>query len=288
MIHKESFWLDQLSLTIPVACVSRDGMTNDVLTNLKGRFPFRLAATSYILPDAIIPNLRFLGPAFDEIELVLFDSRQGDNLPTEVEIGKMAALSRDLHFTYNVHLPTDLFLGSADRQERREACETILRFYERTLPLDPTAYILHFEGEPGDHPQPEELAEWRHNLRTSLEWLLDHGFNRDLAALENLSYPFSWVDILADEFNLNICLDLGHLLLQNANLLAAFNRYQERITMMHLHGVGHRDHQALSFIPHDEWQAIGQILRHFRGGLSLEVFSLDDLQASLARMAELC
>lgn len=256
--------------------------------NLKGRFPFRLATTSYILPDAIIPNLRFLGPFFDEIELVLFDSRQGNNLPTKIKIGEMAALGRNLQFTYNVHLPTDLFLGSADRQERRDACETILRFYERTLPLDPTAYILHFEGQPGDNPKPEELADWRRLLRTSLEWLLDHGLNRNLLALENLSYPFSWVDILADEFSLNICLDLGHLLLQNVNLMTAFNRYQDKTTMMHLHGVGHRDHLALSLIPHDEWQTVIQILRHFRGGLALEVFSLEDLQASLVRMEGLC
>lgn len=236
-----------------------------------------------------MPNLRFLGPLLDEIELVLFDSQEGDNLPTEVEIADMASLSRDLQFTYNVHLPTDLFLGSADPVERRQACETLIRFYERTLALDPTAYILHFEGEPpGAPPKPEALAEWRRHLRASLEWFLDHGISRDRVALENLSYPFTWVDILADEFGLNFCLDLGHLLLQNENLLATFHRYQARTTMMHLHGVGHRDHQALSFIPDDDWQTVSQILRHFRGGLSLEIFSLEDLQVSLARMENLC
>ena len=236
-----------------------------------------------------MPNLRFLGPYVDEIELVLFDSRQEGSLPSKAEIQEMAVLSRDLEFSYNVHLPTDIFLGSSNSRERRDACETLLRFYEGTLALDPTACVLHFEGEPpGAPPKMEELAEWRRHLRASLEWLLDHGFNRNGMALENLSYPFAWVDILAEEFGLNICLDLGHLLLQKMNLMAAFHRYQERTTMMHLHGVGSRDHQALSFIPHDDWQDVSQILRHFRGGLSLEVFSLEDLQASLVRMEELC
>jgi len=263
-------------------------MNNDVLPNLKGRFPFRLSTTSYILPEAIMPNLRFLGHYLDEVELVLFDSHQGDNLPSVDEIAEMKSLGRDLQLTYNVHLPTDLLLGSADWRERQKACETILRFYERTLPLDPTAYILHFEGPPGDHPLPEELADWRRLLRISTEWLLDHGIRRDLMALENLSYPFSWIDILADEFGLPICLDLGHLLQRNENILKKFNQYQDRITMMHLHGVGHRDHQRITRIPDDDWFAVVKILGTFRGGLSLEVFSLEDLRPSLLRMAELC
>jgi sugar phosphate isomerase/epimerase len=263
-------------------------MNNNALPNLKGRFPFRLSTTSYILPEAIMPNLRFLGPYLDEVELVLFDSRQGDNLPTEAEIGEMVSLGRDLQLTYNVHLPTDLFLGSADWRERQAACETILRFYERTLALDPTAYILHFEGPPGDHPKPEALADWRRLLRLSLEWFLNHGLRRDRVALENLSYPFSWIDILADEFGLPICLDLGHLLLRGENILKHFNQYQDRVTMMHLHGVNRRDHQRISLIPDDEWYDVAKILRTFRGGLSLEVFSLEDLRPSLLRMAELC
>jgi sugar phosphate isomerase/epimerase len=263
-------------------------MTTHSLINLKGRFPFRLSTTSYILPDAIMPNLRFLGPRFDEIELVLFESRYGENLPSKMDIREMAALADDLHFTYNVHLPMDLLLGSPDPEQRRESCETILRFYERTLPLAPTAYILHFEGHPGGDPPLETLAQWRHLLRASLTWLIDQGLHREQVALENLSYPFAWVDILADEFDLKICLDLGHLILQNADLMTTFNRYQERTSMMHLHGVGHRDHLALSLIPHDEWQTVKQILRRFSGGLSLEVFSLEDLQDSLIRMEDVC
>lgn len=264
-------------------------MTTNVLPNLKGRFPFRLATTSYILPDAIMPNLRFLGPYVDEVELILFESRHESDLPSAAEIRQMADLGRDLNFSYNVHLPTDIFLGSASFQERRDACETLLRFYEGTRALDPTAYILHFEGEPADIPlKPGDLADWRANLRASVEWLLDQGLDRKSIALENIGYPFGWIDILAEEFGLNICLDLGHLMLQKVNLMASFHRYEDRVTMMHLHGVGSRDHQALSLIPNDEWQAVSQILRHFRGGLSLEVFSLGALQASMVRMEELC
>ena len=263
-------------------------MIDDALINLKDRFPFRLATTSYILPEAIMPNLRLLGPLFDEVELVLFDSRHPDDLPTTAAITEMAALARELRFTYNVHLPKDIHLGSLDDSERRQACETILRYYEHTRALDPTAYILHLERNPNDGDGPASMSTWRDLLRKSLAWLLDRGLPREITAIENIDYPFSWVDILVDEFKLKICLDLGHLIMQEAHLPLAFNRYQERASMMHLHGIGSRDHQAITLIPHDVWIDVSQILRHFHGGLSLEVFSLRDLRDSLTRMAELC
>jgi len=109
-----------------------------------------------------------------------------------------------------------------------------------------------------------------------------------MTAVENIGYPFSWIDLLVEEFDLKVCLDLGHLIMQGTNLPLAFNRYQDRISMMHLHGVGERDHLGLAWIPDDDWLAVTQIIRTFRGGLSLEVFSVADLRVSLLRMAELC
>ena len=262
-------------------------MNDDGLICLKGQFAFRLATTSYIVPETIVPNLRLLGPLFDEVELVLFDSAGAENLPSVEAITEMAAIGCDLGYTYNVHLPTDIFLGSADDRDRWHARETILQYYERTLPLNPTSYILHFEKNPETDGSVENLSAWRHFLRSSVAWLLDQGIPREMIAVENIDYPFSWVDLLVEEFDLKVCLDLGHLIVQKANIPAAYNRYGERITMMHLHGSSHRDHQSVSLIDHDQWQEIGQILRDFRGGLSIEVFSLENLRSSLQRMAEL-
>ena len=81
---------------------------------LKRSFPFRLATTSYILPAEIVPNIRYLGQYFDEIELVLFESGRESNLPTPGDIREMARLASDLDLTYNVHLPADLFFGDPD------------------------------------------------------------------------------------------------------------------------------------------------------------------------------
>ena len=45
-------------------------------------FPFRLGATSYILPADLVANAKFLAGKVDDIELVLFDLEEGQsNLP---------------------------------------------------------------------------------------------------------------------------------------------------------------------------------------------------------------
>ena len=43
----------------------------------KKMFPFKLATTSYIYPDHIIPNVTTFAPFLDEMELVLFERRVG-------------------------------------------------------------------------------------------------------------------------------------------------------------------------------------------------------------------
>jgi hypothetical protein len=58
--------------------------------------------------------------------------------------------------------------------------------------------------------------------------------------------------------------------------------------MVHLHGVNDgQDHLGLQHIPPQTWDIICQALKEFRGGVSLEVFSLDDLIPSLHRIQEI-
>ena len=45
--------------------------------------PFRLGTTSYILPDDILPNGRYLAGKVDDVELVLYEVDEAqNNLPT--------------------------------------------------------------------------------------------------------------------------------------------------------------------------------------------------------------
>lgn len=258
------------------------------LPALKGRFPFRLGTTSYILPDAIVPNIRFTGPFVDEVELVLFESRFADNLPTCKEIEELSSLAREYDLSYNVHLPTDVFLGHSDSEIRLQACDTILRFYERTLPLHPTLYVLHLEKNPPGDTEHDNTSDWQGNLLYSLENLLDRGMQRNLLGIENIDYPFQWIYPLIRELGLSICLDIGHLLVQQEELTAYIEAYGEEIAMLHLHGVADRkDHRSLQEISHNDWHIISEFLINYRGGVSLEVFSLEDLTTSMERISDL-
>ncbi len=258
------------------------------LLALKGRFPFRLGATSYILPDTIIPNVRFLGPLLDEIELVLFESDREENLPAPGEIDALKDLAVEHQLTYNIHLPTDILLGHYGEEIREAACRTIMRFYERTRSLDPTMYCLHLEKNSPPEMTPGQLGEWLTNLLYSLEYLLAAGMPHALLAVENIDYPLRWIYPLIRDLNLPLCLDIGHLLRQGENLATCLELYGDRTIMVHLHGVEEgRDHRSLAGITAGDWQVIASFLNGFRGSVSLEVFSLDDLSRSLTRMEEL-
>ena len=255
---------------------------------LKGAFPFRLATTSFILPNAILPNVRFLGPYLDEVELVLFESGQEENLPTVEEIGEVRRVARELDLTYNVHLPTDLFLGDPDPRVRERACRTVLRFYGRTLGLDPTVYILHLDPRsPNGREDPDEEG-WLDRTRRSLQALLGEGMDAGRLAVENLSYPLERIRPLVEEMGMGYCLDVGHLLRYGFPVRHHFRTFLGRTSMIHLHGVQDAvDHRGLEWISPRDWDTIREALAGYRGGVSLEVFSVEDLSTSLSRMAEL-
>ncbi len=262
--------------------------SNPVLPKLKRSFPFRIATTSYILPDEILPNVRFLGKYFDEVELVLFESGSKDNLPTGEEVLEMARVASDLDLSYNVHLPSDLFFADPDRALRQRFCETALSFYERTLPLSPSCYVLHLDSRRADRAVEPDVSAWSDRVCESLRVLESKGMDLGRVAVENLEYPVRRVLPVAADFDLSICLDMGHLLRYGHDLPVQSALFFDRIALVHLHGVDNgKDHKGLAHIPDAQWRTICGFLEGFCGGVSLEVFSLDNLAQSCNRMLEM-
>jgi sugar phosphate isomerase/epimerase len=256
---------------------------------MKGIFPFRLGTTSYILPASVIPNIRFLGPFLDEIEIILFESKGEGSLPARAEIDEMRLLAEEFDLVYNVHLPTDVFLGDADPQLRERARQTILRFIDRTSRLDPTVFILHSEeGSNADVRKNTDRNAWMSRMVESLEKLVREGADPRQLALENIVYTPETIFPLAEHLGMSLCLDIGHLLRCGHSVQDQIRQLSGKVSMVHLHGVREgRDHSGIQFIPQDEWNSIYQALRgDFTGGVSLEVFSLEDLIPSLQRIRE--
>ncbi|MGA2401516.1 MAG: cobamide remodeling phosphodiesterase CbiR [Syntrophobacteraceae bacterium] len=258
------------------------------LLHLKRRFPFRLATTSYIIPAPILPNLHFLGPYVDEVEIVLFESGDESNLPSSAEIREMARVGSDLDITYNIHLPADLFFGDPDPTLREKFAETALRFYERTLSLDPTLYILHLDSRRADGTKEEDQRAWIDRVGESVEGLGCEGLDLHRVAVENLEYPLERVLPLVERSGMTFCLDIGHLLRYGYDVETVIEAFLEKSSMVHLHGVNcGADHVGIEWIPQEKWETISRALQNYCGGVSLEVFALADLASSLQRMQEI-
>jgi sugar phosphate isomerase/epimerase len=248
---------------------------------MKRRFSFRLATTSFIYPAGWAENVRHLASLVDEIELLFFESTPG-SLPSTGEIVELVRLGRELDVGFDVHLPLDVCLGDGDAGRRRTAAGRLAGCMTLCRPLAPSSYTLHLSAEekPGNRAR---WQSWRQRCRRGVEALLETGVDSRLLAVETLIYPpFELAETLVEEYDLSVCLDMGHLLMRGQSPLDFFNRLKERITIVHLHGVaeGH-DHLGLDRLPASRLDEILKTLSGFTGTVSLEVFSRKDLQTSL-------
>jgi len=245
----------------------------------KGQYPFRLAATSFIYPADYVTNVRRLGPHLDEIELLLFESRP-DALPTAAEIDRLAALAAELALTYNVHLPLDISICSPDAKHRLAAVRTLKQIIDLTAPLSPTTHTLHLPYESGPR------TAWLEAAEQSIARLLDLGIRNRCLSIETLDYPFEWVSDIVETHNLSVCIDLGHLILHGMDPVATLDRHHERTAIIHFHGVtGTADHLPLERLDITIARPLVDRLKRFAGTVSIEVFSFDDLAASLETLA---
>ncbi len=256
-------------------------MTDALPTRHKGRYSFRLACPSFIVPAGYAENVERLGPCVDEIELLLLESAP-ENLPSAVEIEKLRLLGHDNAIVYNVHLPTDISPGADDPGLRDRAVEGLLRAIDRARPLTPVSYTLHIPLT-ASADEADYLSRWRHQVGDTLEQLLAKtGLPSRSLSVETLDYPLDYLDSLIREFDLSICLDTGHLMVRGADCRLFYRTWQERINILHLHGVHHgRDHLSLDRLSAVQAREIGIILADFNHSVSLEVFSLNALTASL-------
>lgn len=217
--------------------------------SLKNRFSFRLGTTSYIIPAELLPNVMFLADKVDDIELVLFESDEFTNLPDTATVQMLKETAKRSDLTYTIHLPLDTWMGHEDISVRERSVDKCLRVIERTAPLFPFAYILHFHGDQRGETPSSDLERWIDGHRRSVERLLQ---NVDPQALcvETLDYPYAVIEDIISDYNLSVCLDIGHLLMCGYAAEDYLDRYLTRTRVLHLHGIeeGH-DHRSLSFFP---------------------------------------
>ncbi|MDP2992696.1 MAG: cobamide remodeling phosphodiesterase CbiR [Deltaproteobacteria bacterium] len=249
----------------------------------RGIFPFRLATTSFIYPDRILPNAMRLAPYLDEMELILFESK---NLPDREEISDLSALQDKQGLSYNVHLPLDIFLGHPSDKTREEGIAAVQEVVTLTKRLTPSTYTLHYVCD-NDFCE-RNLSLWQRHIAESTGNILKMGITPGLISVETLNYPLTWVEDIINDFSLSICLDLGHILLLEEDPLYYLDTYLEKTAIIHLHGVCQgRDHLGLDVLDDVSLAGWLRLLKEYTGTVSIEVFSFQRLQASLEVLEKL-
>jgi len=252
---------------------------------IKGRYPWRIGATSFVIPAGIEENVSYLADKVDDIQLLYFQSLSQCPMPQQVDVNLLQGLAQEHNLSYTVHLPIDIQPGSRAAGVRQQAVDEIVRLMEEIAPLRPLCHDLHLAWQP-------ELAmeQWLHNIDDFLSRLKkDLGRERAKVAIENIDYPFSYVRSLVLQHGFKLCADIGHGLFFGEEPDTLFADISQAVHI-HYHGVRDgKDHQALG----PEQQAcsacLGEVLHadSYGGVVTLEVYGSEVLQASLQHIEEI-
>jgi sugar phosphate isomerase/epimerase len=246
--------------------------------SLKRAYRFRTSAPSFVYPADYVPNARRLAPFFDEVELLFFESAE---LPPRHTITELSAIGAAEELGYNVHLPTDVSIAHPDPAERDRALDALQRACELAAPLRPSAYTLHVPDGPA-----AGADRWREHAREGITRLVAAVGHPAQIAVETLDYPPEQLGRLIAGLGVSICIDVGHLLLQGRDPAAVAAQLAPAIAVVHLHAAcAGRDHLALDRLLVPAAAQVIELLTGFRGVVSLEVFSLEALTASMEWLA---
>ena len=248
-------------------------------------YPFRLGTTSYIMPDDILPNARYLAGKVRDIELILFEVDDGpNNLPSSEVIDELSKIAQDNDLTYTVHLPLDLRLGE-DGSERDQSLVKAKRVIDCTCGLDPWAYVLHLDGKAIRTSTDADLIHrWQDHSVRALEIVSGWAGSPDKLAVENLeTYPLDFIQPVLDRIPVSRCVDVGHLWLDGHDPIPYLQAALPRTRVIHVHGIAERDHRSLRFMPQEKVRAVWEELvgAKYEGVLTLEIFSEEDFLSSL-------
>jgi len=248
-------------------------------------YPFRLGTTSYIIPDDILPNARYLAGKVRDIELILFEVDDGpNNLPLPEVIEELMQIARQHGMTYTVHLPLDLKLGE-DGSDRDQSLVKAKRVIDCTRALDPWAYVLHLNGKSVRTSTDAELiAHWQDQSVRALQIVAEWAGDAAKLAVENLeTYPLDFIQPVLDRIPVSRCVDIGHLWLDGHDPIPYVRAALPRTRVIHIHGIAERDHRSLAFMPLEKVRAVwDELLRaKYQGVLTLEIFSKEDFLSSM-------
>ncbi len=252
------------------------------METLKRRYPWRLGATSFVLPAGVEENVRFLADKVDDIQLLFFESPSKSPMPQRLDMELLRSVAQEHDVSYTVHLPLDIRPGSHSAAVRQDDVHEIVRLMEELAPLQPLCFDLHLPRE--DMP----VSLWMENLDSFLVLLKrTAGSDGSRLAIENIEYPFGPVRTLALENGFQLCVDIGHGLFFDHDMQQLFEDIP-RALHIHYHGVvGGKDHQALPAAQSDLTVNLAETMTRcgYGGVVTIEVYNEKDLYVSLQHVS---
>jgi len=164
-------------------------------------------------------------------------------------IKKLAKLKSGSGLNYTVHLPLWSVEPSTPLSPVREgSVQALVDTIERTLVLDPELYVLHATGPLAaefyamnlpDLAKALILRQFQGHARDSIRTILERtGVPSRKIAIETIEFPFDLTVDLADQLDLSLCLDVGHILVGFSGpveLMDALEQCLPRLAEVHLH-----------------------------------------------------
>jgi len=164
-------------------------------------------------------------------------------------IDKLALLKEELGISYTVHLPLWSVEPSTPLTPVRQgSAQATIEILNATLPLDPEIYVFHATGALAAefyHMRLPETArglllhQFQNGARESVKRILgETGLPSRRLAIETVEFPLELTLALAEELDLSICFDTGHVLVGFSgpvNFFEALESCLPRLGEIHLH-----------------------------------------------------
>jgi sugar phosphate isomerase/epimerase len=163
-------------------------------------------------------------------------------------IEKLKALKSE-GVTYTVHLPLWSVEPSTPLTPvRRGSVEAVIQMIQTTAPVEPEVYVLHATGnlaaefynmKISEMARTIILRQFQNGARESIKTILaETGIPSRKLAIETIEFPLDLTIELAEELDLSMCLDTGHVLAGFPGWFDFFevvDRILPRVAEVHLH-----------------------------------------------------
>jgi sugar phosphate isomerase/epimerase len=225
------------------------------------------------------------------------------NVYSPESVGKLGALKAD-GLSFTLHLPLWSVEPSTPLAPvRKGSVEAVVQAIQATRPIEPEVYVLHATGalaaefynmKISEMARMLILRQFQSGARESIKTILEQtGLPSRRLAIETIEFPLDMTLELAEEFDLSVCLDTGHVLAGFPGWFDFFEVVEKllpRLAEVHLHdsrkmpegtrGYG-EDHKPLGHGDLDLGRFLDRLAQaDFRGPLVFEL-KIDEALESL-------